>query len=870
MSIPTTTEESQMKHHFRNLFLILALIITGVYGAKYHSCFLNSIFKQWFHHLLWASGILTLLIFGLDNTFRITAKKTLIFYRKQILPPLLGTSIVVVSYYIVEHNASTVSVIGLLFFFLIFSWTLATVIPFLSKSKNNKGISKDANPDRFHRMHFVERFTGILKDSFEDHPDSLRKIAITGAWGVGKTDFIERTIANLKKDQTSHKIQTSFINPWVSRSDEDAYKILIGGIGKALGIWSPNGKTAKFFCQIFAPFFGLQGISKTILQAINDTDIPSSERKLKAINDKLKCSGHKIVVFADDMERVSVDKVLQVFPAIDRLKNLTQCTFVFALDHKRLIKAFEDEKEAKGYLDKVFDAQLSLPQPDRSEIKDLVLEYINPKTTPYLHQAIEPLTDALPLNPRQIKQWIQLCQLDETMFLQNIYEPNEKNFPAFFLTRLLEIEFIGFNDFITQPWVTSSLTQAQKLNHEQHSREFFGLSEREDDSSSESDHIQINYQAYLNQEAPEKERFDFLIHYLHELIKQSDDRGYFTFTWASGGYKKLAGLPGGFREKALAIFEKNSNQNLLDIVSETFKDEDHTGSEEAGSLLAEIIIRKNITSPLLPFTPQTKELNSAKTWIKLLTTHLQRPENSEGGKFFTDQLYDQWLELHSNFENIEKFDSSLIDLAIALNSAWIPHLSFGNRRGLLILVKTNSAPYNLSDPNKIYRKTKWGKQLENDLLKHHVKALAKAFCTPHFWDYWNNLESRPQDPSDIISDPRGICPKKLLIKYCNDGNSKFSHEFVRRILHTFFDPRIEYENFEANLKMRKETEDWYSFISLPMMPSIEDSSISNYTDRIKSLYSKIDDEDLKTWFKESFLNKDLSEQLNLDEPIQVS
>lgn len=188
------------------------------------------------------------------------------------------------------------------------------------------------------------------------------------------------------------------------------------------------------------PFNGFTSDLKTLL-----TSHGSAADKIAAgLSEFLKRRDQWLLIFIDDMERVGPEELRKIFPVVDRLIELDRCYFIFAIDPKRIAKAFKEDSahgdETKGYLDKVLDFQMSLPSASKGEALEMIQSRIDQTVCPKLYEVLPSLRDYLPVNPRQADRFLRDADGRERMFLSR-FDPNEQNYEGFYLLLILEICF---------------------------------------------------------------------------------------------------------------------------------------------------------------------------------------------------------------------------------------------------------------------------------------------------------------------------------------------------------------------------------------------------------------------------------------------
>ncbi|MEP2774422.1 MAG: P-loop NTPase fold protein [Luteolibacter sp.] len=309
--------------------------------------------------------------------------------------------------------------------------------------------------DSLHRKYLVGRVAELLQDS----EASPKRIAIMGSWGLGKTVFLRLLRAELDKSKNT-SFHMAWVNPWRSQTPEQAWAAIAKSIDHALGnrpafprdwanhpilVWLlgliPSSKITPELVEFFANDV-VQMPEPKALQTINRT-----------ISSRVGKEG-RLIIFVDDMERGDPKVVRSILPVVDRLSQIEQSLFLFAIDPERISEAFNETEQnaplTKGYIDKVFDLQIPLPEPDQAEILAILLEKAKSEKLPFLSTALPSLASHLPSNPRTALRFYEVAKTRERMFFAR-YHSREIPEAPFFLCWLIETEFPGFMKAILRP-----------------------------------------------------------------------------------------------------------------------------------------------------------------------------------------------------------------------------------------------------------------------------------------------------------------------------------------------------------------------------------------------------------------------------------
>ncbi|MCB1065607.1 MAG: hypothetical protein KDN20_22145 [Verrucomicrobiae bacterium] len=304
---------------------------------------------------------------------------------------------------------------------------------------------KESEPveDTLRRNYFVDRLCEIF--SFPD-PD-FKRIAILGDWGAGKTRILDLLWKRLGESGEG-EFRVAFVNPWKARTPEAAMAALSRGFDEALALdrtleWSG---LFRWLRPIVKSLPNVGKLGDEVLKLFEGESSGGERKRLQWINRQLRNANAKVVILVDDMERAEPEVVRRMFPVIAELDEFEQCYFVFAIDPERVAKAFDEvsglRSETKGYLDKVFDLQISLPDPSLRDVQRWIRKLVSEEEFPKFHASIAGIDEYLPRNPRSFLKFVKDAKTKEALFLGR-YGPEEHLYVPFFLVQMLDVELPG-------------------------------------------------------------------------------------------------------------------------------------------------------------------------------------------------------------------------------------------------------------------------------------------------------------------------------------------------------------------------------------------------------------------------------------------
>lgn len=318
---------------------------------------------------------------------------------------------------------------------------------------------------------FIEDDIDITKIDFLGHDklaDSILKaielanppftLAIYGCWGTGKTKLMERAKSKLEKE----KYTPIWFDTWEYESEPNLLWPLLKLIReKALYFnWGDVEKqqVEKIFKAVSRCVLDIGtrvsakllsgGILEYKLQDIEeqlakeDTPLDLYQDKVQYLKEQFneyiklilkKTKQDKLIIFFDDLDRCSPDKVIELLESVKLFLYRGDCVFIFALDKKIVSEAITkkyiemESFDGERYLEKIFGFSFNLTSPEEEQLKN-----ITEKQFKFLDDTIltikEKKSELLKLletsnrnNPRILKRFF-----NKLIFLTKVYPNREE------------------------------------------------------------------------------------------------------------------------------------------------------------------------------------------------------------------------------------------------------------------------------------------------------------------------------------------------------------------------------------------------------------------------------------------------------------
>ncbi|HEY1032871.1 MAG TPA: P-loop NTPase fold protein [Flavipsychrobacter sp.] len=237
----------------------------------------------------------------------------------------------------------------------------------MQKSTSKYSLLDDyADPDKYDDSYSRKGYAASIANHINaTSSDVSFAIGVIGEWGSGKSDFMLRLKKVLKAGKADNENIVFDFNPWrVNKQDaiiEEFFKTLSKelkpynqSISNTINDYSSRVlKTAK------ETHYRL--VDTLINSWFKEEDI---QEKYDIINDAIKSTSKRVVVFIDDVDRLTGKEVMEVLRLIRNTANFTNTFFVVGIDQKYIIKVLQGTKDfanEEEYLQKVFQLTITLP-----------------------------------------------------------------------------------------------------------------------------------------------------------------------------------------------------------------------------------------------------------------------------------------------------------------------------------------------------------------------------------------------------------------------------------------------------------------------------------------------------------------------------
>ncbi|MFN7703578.1 MAG: P-loop NTPase fold protein, partial [Chryseotalea sp.] len=183
-------------------------------------------------------------------------------------------------------------------------------------------------------------------------------IGINAKWGDGKTSFQEM-VGSYVKETDPNSIIFSF-NPWRSLDEKRIILDFFDTLSENISIY--NTSLAKEISSYGKNLIGAnQHWWTSLIQTLLRID-KTQANLFEGINKDLLKIKRKVVIFIDDVDRLSKKEIMEIVKLIRSSANFTNTVFVVGFDQEYIHEALSDHNEygSDDFLEKIFQIQFDL------------------------------------------------------------------------------------------------------------------------------------------------------------------------------------------------------------------------------------------------------------------------------------------------------------------------------------------------------------------------------------------------------------------------------------------------------------------------------------------------------------------------------
>ena len=206
-------------------------------------------------------------------------------------------------------------------------------------------------------------------------------VGILGAWGSGKTSFINLA----RRELEQNKIPILDFNPWMFSGTKqliDRFFIELTSQLKARPepALSSVGKVFEDFGDVLSPWIAPIGVptklfGKVLQNLSRKRSVGQPQNKIK---DLLRKLDKPILVVLDDIDRLSISEIKDVFRLVRLTANFPNMIYIVAFDRTRVENALTEQgMPGQDYLEKILQVTIDLPTTPDHLLQKHILSAIN-------------------------------------------------------------------------------------------------------------------------------------------------------------------------------------------------------------------------------------------------------------------------------------------------------------------------------------------------------------------------------------------------------------------------------------------------------------------------------------------------------------
>ena len=211
-------------------------------------------------------------------------------------------------------------------------------------------------------------------------------VGVLGAWGAGKTSFVNLARAELEKEN----IPVLDFNPWMFSGAEQLVESFfaeiaaqlrmhrgLGGIGESLAAYGE-----AFSGLGWLPFVGpwvdrTRDLAKIVGDILKRRKEGVDKRR-KKLADVLAKLSKPILVVIDDIDRLSTSEIRDVFKLVRLTASFPNIVYIVAFDRVRVEEALGEQRiPGRDYLEKILQLAIDLPAIPNQVLTQQIITAVN-------------------------------------------------------------------------------------------------------------------------------------------------------------------------------------------------------------------------------------------------------------------------------------------------------------------------------------------------------------------------------------------------------------------------------------------------------------------------------------------------------------
>lgn len=193
-------------------------------------------------------------------------------------------------------------------------------------------------------------------------------IGLEGAWGSGKSTFLN----NMKKNISKNKdfVVVDDFEPWLSENKEALLNNLLNTILMKSNLGIPSKEIDVFIKTISELVLGKK-YTKPIINIIENIDQKRESNIISDINYMINTNGKKIIFIVDNLDRLKPDNIFLILNIVNNVLNFDNLIIILSYDEEELSKSLERINVSPHYLNKIVQKKVVLPVLSKTQARTI-------------------------------------------------------------------------------------------------------------------------------------------------------------------------------------------------------------------------------------------------------------------------------------------------------------------------------------------------------------------------------------------------------------------------------------------------------------------------------------------------------------------
>jgi predicted KAP-like P-loop ATPase len=235
--------------------------------------------------------------------------------------------------------------------------------------------------DLLRRVPLAEKVASLILD-FQGEESFV--IGIDGAWGSGKTSFVNLVLEQLVGIE--NRVSIIEFNPWNFSGQSELIEDFFNSLLSAIKENEPGRQRIKEYAAklikkselTFEPEVSVWGVKVSVGKLRKFGGKKTLQESRKAVDALLRGTGKRIVIVVDDTDRLDIQETKLIFKLLKMTANFPNTVFILAYDREKVAeKVTEQGLPGEEYLKKIVQVNFRLPQPDQQDLNRILFRDID-------------------------------------------------------------------------------------------------------------------------------------------------------------------------------------------------------------------------------------------------------------------------------------------------------------------------------------------------------------------------------------------------------------------------------------------------------------------------------------------------------------